>query len=392
MKDILDKVNSIKDWVIDIRRDLHTTPEIGMKEFVTNSKIRKYLDEINIDYKLSPYNTSIVASIFIDKDLPTIALRADMDALPILEQNEVSYKSQNPGNMHACGHDAHTAILLGTCKVLYDMKDLLICNIKFFFQPAEETVGGAKFMIEEGCMDNPKVDYVLGLHVSPLVDMGCIEVKYDSMNASTDTLSISIKGKDGHGAYPHLGVDAILCTSHVITALQSIVSRNINPVDSVVISIGHISGGTQGNIICDEVKLIGTLRTLNSDTRIYAKKRINEIISNTCKSFDCDYDIDIEEGYPSLVNDSFVVDIIKENGKILLGDNNVKIKEHSSLGAEDFSFFLEHSKGAFFNLGCRNEDKNIIYPLHTSKFDIDENCLTVGILLHIMNVISLSSI
>ena len=201
-----------------------------------------------------------------------------------------------------------------------------------------------------------------------------------------------VEGKQGHGAYPHQGVDAIVAAGHVICALQSIVSRNIDPVDSVVLSLGVINGGIKENVICPKVTLGGTLRTLNPDTRRYTKERIKEIVDFTCKGLGAKGNVDIEEGYAPLVNDNFVVDIVKENATNLLGKDNVVFRKHPSLGAEDFSFFLEHSKGAFYHLGCRNQEKNILSPLHTADFDIDEDCLEIGVMLHVLNTLSFAKL
>ena len=387
MNSLTSKIKNLKSWLIDVRRDLHKTPELGLEEFLTKEKIIKYLEEIGIDYTTYPNHTGVMA--YINKNAKnTVAIRADIDALPIVETNNKSYKSIHSGKMHACGHDAHTAILLGSCKVLYDMRDELDVNVKFLFQPAEETVGGAKLLIKDGCMENPKVDYTIGLHVMPHINTGMVELQYGSMNASTDTVSITIEGKQGHGAYPHQGVDAIVAAGHVICALQSIVSRNIDPVDSVVLSLGVINE----NVICPKVTLGGTLRTLNPDTRRYTKERIKEIVDFTCKGLGAKGSVDIEEGYAPLVNDNFVVDIVKENAINLLGKDNVVFRKHPSLGAEDFSFFLEHSKGAFYHLGCRNEEKNILSPLHTADFDIDEDCLEIGVMLHVLNTLSFAKL
>ena len=390
MNSLTSKIKNLKSWLIDVRRDLHKTPELGLEEFLTKEKIIKYLEEIGIDYTTYPNHTGVMA--YINKNAKnTVAIRADIDALPIVETNNKSYKSIHSGKMHACGHDAHTAILLGSCKVLYDMRDELDVNVKFLFQPAEETVGGAKLLIKDGCMENPKVDYTIGLHVMPHINTGMVELQYGSMNASTDTVSITIEGKQGHGAYPHQGVDAIVAAGHVICALQSIVSRNIDPVDSVVF-LGVINGGIKENVICPKVTLGGTLRTLNPDTRRYTKERIKEIVDFTCKGLGAKGSVDIEEGYAPLVNDNFVVDIVKENAINLLGKDNVVFRKHPSLGAEDFSFFLEHSKGAFYHLGCRNEEKNILSPLHTADFDIDEDCLEIGVMLHVLNTLSFAKL
>lgn len=392
MNNILDESINIKDWLISVRRDLHSTPELGLEEFITKDKIIKYLKEINIDYKTFENHTGIVAYINTPNATKTIAIRADIDALPITELNDLNYKSLFNGKMHACGHDAHTAILLGTCKLLNKMKDKLSVNLKFFFQPAEETVGGAKLLIKDNCMKNPNVDYMLGLHVQPYLESGQVEIQYGTMNASTDTINITVKGKQGHGAYPHLGIDAIVVASNIITNLQTIVSRNIDPTDSIVLSLGTINGGTKANIICNEVKINGTLRTLNPKTRIFAKSRIEDIVKYTCMAYNADGFVEIEEGYSPLVNDNSVVDIVKNSAVNLFGKDNVFIREKASLGAEDFSFFLENSKGAFYHLGCGNKSKNITSGLHTANFNIDENCLALGVALHIKNIFNLSNI
>lgn len=392
MNNILDESINIKDWLISVRRDLHSTPELGLEEFITKDKIIKYLKEINIDYKTFENHTGIVAYINIPNATKTIAIRADIDALPITELNDLDYKSLFNGKMHACGHDAHTAILLGTCKLLNKMKDKLNVNLKFFFQPAEETVGGAKLLIKDNCMKNPNVDYMLGLHVQPYLESGQVEIQYGTMNASTDTINITVKGKQGHGAYPHLGIDAIVVASNIITNLQTIVSRNIDPTDSIVLSLGTINGGTKANIICNEVKINGTLRTLKQKTRIFAKSRIEDIVKYTCMAYNADGFVEIEEGYSPLVNDNSVVDIVKNSAVNLFGNDNVFIREKASLGAEDFSFFLENSKGAFYHLGCGNKSKNITSGLHTANFNIDENCLALGVALHIKNIFNLSNI
>lgn len=387
---MLEKINEINDWLISVRRDLHQTPEIGLLEFKTKEKIIKYLDEIGIKYKTFKNHTGIMAYIISDNAKKTIAIRADIDALPINEENEKPYKSKISGFMHACGHDAHTAILLGTCKVLNDLKEYLNVNVKFLFQPAEETVGGAKLLIKDLCLENPKVDYILGLHVNPNIDTGYIELKYDTMNASSDSITINIKGKKSHGAYPHQGIDAILTSAHVITSLQSLVSRNISPTDSVVLSLGMINGGIKENITCDNVVIKGTLRTLNESTRKFSKRKITHIVKNISNSFGCEGEVYFEEGYDVLVNDNDIVDIIKENLEKNIGKEKIITKKEPSLGVEDFSFFLKHSKGAFYHIGCKNEAKNIIYPLHSEKFDIDEDCLKFGVLVHILNILCLS--
>ncbi|WDV44959.1 M20 family metallopeptidase [Clostridiaceae bacterium M8S5] len=386
--DLKKAVNSIYNELVDIRRDFHMHPELSTKEFRTRDKICEYLTKWGIEHEVIA-TTGVVGIIRGKESGNTVALRADIDALPIKEENNVLYKSKYEGIMHACGHDAHATILLGVAKLLKQMEDSIKGNVKLFFQPAEESTGGALPMINEGCMDNPKVDYVLGLHVMPNLDAGKVELKYGKLNASTDSVNITIKGKSGHGAYPEQGIDAIMIAGHVLVGLQSIVSRNISPLNSVALSIGTIQGGTRGNVISDEVTMIGTLRTLDSETRQYTKDRIKGIVENISASFGGSGEAQILDGYEPLVNDSDVVNIIKNTSESLLGRENIVFKETPSLGGEDFSYFSNRTKGGFFHLGCGNSKKHINNSLHNSSFDIDEECLKVGVRLQIANTLAL---
>lgn len=388
--DIIKRVDELFNELVAIRRDFHKYPELSENEFRTQEKIRQYLNEWGIEnYNIA--RTGIVGIIRGKVTGNTVAVRGDMDALPIDEKNNVPYCSVNTGVMHACGHDAHITILLGLAKIIKELADTEgICgNVKLFFQPAEETIGGAERMVSEGCMSNPKVDYVLGLHAMPNIETGKVELKYGKLNASTDLIKITLKGKSSHGAYPDLGIDAIVIAGHVITALQSIVSRNISPLKSVVISLGKISGGVKENIIADEVKISGTLRTLDNETRKFTKDRIKSIVENTAEAYGGKGCVEFVESYKALINNDEVVNVIKYNSEKLLGKENVVYKEFPSLGAEDFSYFLDGAKGAFFNLGCGNSLKRITSPIHTENFDIDEECLKIGVRLQIENVLSL---
>ena len=387
MLNIKDICTEIEKWIIDARRDIHKTPELGLEEFVTKEKIIKYLDEIGIDYKIYDDHTGVTAYIDSGKE-KTVAIRADIDALPITEDLNLSYSSTNSGKMHACGHDAHTAILLGTCKILHNLRHELNVNVKFFFQPAEETVGGAQLMIKDGCMDNPKVDCIFGLHVDPRLDTGFLELKYNTLNASTDTIDITVTGEKCHAAYPHLGTDAIVIAANVITSLQTISSRNVDPLDSVALSMGIINGGIKENILCDKVNIRGTLRTLNEDVRCLTKKRIIEIAQLSSKSLGGNACINIEKGYPVLKNTNKIIDYVKKNATELFEHDRIIIRESGCLGAEDFSYYLERCDGAFYHIGCKNTDKNIGSPLHSSTFNIDEDCLKYGVMIHVKNVLS----
>ncbi|WP_438315775.1 M20 metallopeptidase family protein [Sporosarcina sp. FA9] len=384
--ELLTKAAGIKPWLVEIRRDLHRHPELGMEEYRTRDKIIEYLTEMGIPFERDIAHTGVVGFIEGGIEGKTIALRADIDALPITEMNEVDYKSQNVGKMHACGHDAHTTVLLGAAKLLNDNKENLKGNVKLFFQPAEETVGGAKPMIEAGVMENPKVEAVFGLHIAPDIPVGEIGVKYDQMNAASNSLSITIKGDSAHGATPHNGTDAILIAAKVISALQTIVSRNVDPRDSAVISIGVIQGGTAANIIADTVTLTGTVRTLHPDVRSYVLKRIEEVVSHTTQAMGGTFTLTIKDGYNVLINDNSMVDIVKQSAIELIGEENVHQLQLPSLGVEDFAFFAEAAPSAFYRLGGRNEERGIVHGLHTNQFDIDEDCLPLGAALQALTV------
>lgn len=389
--DINKRIDEIYDELVEIRRDFHKNPELSQKELRTQGKIREYLNNWGIENYVSA-ETGVLGIIRGKKPGKTVGIRGDIDALPIEEKSQAPYCSRNPGVMHACGHDAHTTIVLGLAKIIKEMADSeesIKGNVKLFFQPAEETIGGAERMVREGCMENPKVDYVLGLHVMPYLDAGQVELKYGKLNASTDTINITLKGKACHGAYPDKGVDAIVMAGNVITALQTIVSRNTSPLNSVVISLGKISGGVKDNVIADEVKITGTLRALDDETRAFTKDRISAIVTNVASAFGGQGKVVFNEGYQALINDDQVVDVIRENAERLLGKENVVFKEFPSLGAEDFSYFIDAAKGAFFHLGCGKEEGGIRSPIHTECFDLDEECLKVGVKLQLENVLSL---
>lgn len=389
--DIQNRISEIYEEIVDVRRDFHKNPELSQQEFRTQKKIEEYLNLWGIE-NFRCAETGVVGIIRGRQAGTTVGLRGDIDALPINEKSNASYCSINPGAMHACGHDAHTSILLGVGKIMKEVADSdeSFCgNVKLFFQPAEETIGGGKRMVEEGCMINPDVDYMLGLHVMPYIDAGKVELKYGKLNASTDTIKIKINGKSAHGAYPDKGTDAIVIAGNIITSLQTIVSRNISPLNSVVISLGKISGGVKDNVISDEVEMSGTLRALDDDTRNFVKKRIEDMVTNTAAAYGGTAYVNFSEGYQALINNDEVVDVIKENAEKVLGKENIVFKEFPSLGAEDFSYFSDVAKGAFFHLGCGDSKNGIDSPIHTECFDIDEKCLKIGIQLQVENILTL---
>ena len=378
-------VEAEKDWIISLRRKLHRIPEDGFQEFKTQRVIMETLEEIGIPYTTE--RTWVIGLIEGAQPGETVALRADMDALPMVEPEGCPFRSEHEGMMHACGHDAHVAMALGAAKVLYGLREHICGNVKLLFQPAEETEGGAEPMVKAGAMENPHVDRVYGLHMMPTLPVGKIETRMGTLNASTDTVKITVRGKAGHGAYPDLGTDAIVCAAQVITALQTVVARNVSPLQSAVLTIGVIEGGTAQNIICDEVRMRGTLRTANADLRAKMKELIAAIAKNIAIGMGCEAEVDVIPGYAALVNDDNEVSRIKRVAGRLFGEENVVEKAAPSMGGEDFSFFSDCAPGAFFHVGCVNPEWMPAPPLHSRDFRIDEDCLTIGTLMHVALVL-----
>ena len=378
-------VEAQKDWMVDIRRRLHRIPERGFAEVKTQRVIMETLNALGIPYTTE--RTWVVG--VIEGGLPgeVVALRADMDALPLEEPEGLPFRSEHPGMMHACGHDAHMTMVLGAAKVLMGMRDRLPGTVKLLFQPAEETDGGAEPMVQRGVMENPHVDRVYGLHVQPYLPVGVIETRAGTLNASTDDVELTILGRSSHGAYPESGADAIVCAAQVITSLQTLVSRNVSPLASAVLSLGMISGGTAGNIICDRVTLRGTLRTANGEIRAMMKRRIEEVASGVAAAMGCTAEVRITSGYAALVNDEAEAGRVMRVGARLLGERNVLRKAAPSMGGEDFSFFCESVPGAFFHLGCVKKEDMPAPLLHSRDFHLDEDCLTVGAMMHVALVL-----
>lgn len=386
--DIKNRVDELFDSLVDIRRDFHMNPELSTKEFRTGDKICEYLDAWHIEYERGIADTGIVG-IIRGKSGKTIGIRADIDALPIEESVDLDFKSKNQGVMHACGHDAHTTILLGTAKILKEMENELTGHVKLFFQPAEEAVGGADRMIKAGCLENPKVDHTIGLHVMPNIPVGSVELKYGKLNGNSGSVKIIVKGKKGHAAYPDTAVDAIVLASSVVNNLQTLVSRSVSPLNSVVLTFGKINGGTKGNIITDKVELVGTLRALDTPSRIFAKDKIKQITEQTCKALGGEAEIIFKDGYVALINDDKVVKHVHDVALETLGADKILMKEFPSMGGEDFSYFAEQVPSAFYHLGCMNEDKHMDFPLHSGNFQLDEECLRVGVLMQVKTTLSL---
>ncbi len=375
--DFLKMANDIKQETINIRRDFHMHPELGYEEHRTSEKIKEFLKIEGIEY--TEVAGTGICGIIRGNGNKTIGIRGDIDALPLEDRKECDYSSTVNGKMHACGHDAHTAILLGVAKILNSIKSKLNGNIKLFFEPAEETTGGAKVMIEQGILENPKVDNIIGLHVDENIQVGSIGIKKGVVNAASNPFTIKIKGKGAHGARPHTGIDPVVMASSVVLALQNIVSREIDPTDAAVLTIGSIHGGTAQNIIPEEVIISGIIRTMTTENRIYVKKRLVQVVEGIVHSMRGECEIEIEESYPCLYNDDNMLETVLTSAQSIIGKENVKMLQSPSMGVESFAYFSMEKPSAFYYLGCRNEEKGIINPAHGSLFDIDEDCLPIGV-------------
>lgn len=385
-ENILQNIEKNNQWFINTRRELHKIPELDFELPKTVTYVTSLLDEMGLTYKTGVGKSGIVVDIEgKNKDI-TIALRADMDALPILECGNKEYSSTISGHMHACGHDVHTAILLGVAKTISENRDSLPCNVRLLFQPAEETTGGALPMIEDGCLEG--VDAIFGLHVDPTIECGVIGIKYGAYCASSTDVIIEVEGKSCHGAYPSQGIDAIVATCGIVTNLQSVISRNIDSRDSAVLSFGKIIGGEKENIVAQNVRVSGTLRTLSPEIKNKVKERVKEMVEFTAKGYGATGKVTYRDSYTALINHEEYIDIVKENGKKLLGDSGIYVKTLANMGVEDFAYFVEKVPGAFFNLGVGNKKKGITAPLHNDKFDIDEDSLKIGVALQIFNILS----
>ena len=375
---VKEKIADMKDWLIETRRTLHMNPELGFEEVETSRLIAKYLEKFGLQVKTGMAKTGVIGLLKGGKPGKTVAIRADMDALPMEEANQVPYRSKVKGKMHACGHDAHVTILLGVARLFSSMGNQVQGNIKWVFQPAEEGGGGGRVLTEEGVLENPKVDAIFGAHLFPDLKIGRVGIHEKEGLAATDRFVIKMIGSGAHGAYPHLSRDPIVAVGHLIAQINTIVSRNISPLDSAVITIGKVSGGTAFNIIPDEAEILGTVRSLTQKVRGELKSRMEQVTQGVAKSFGLDSHFDFQYGYPALVNDPEMSHLVATACTKGIGKENVEFIR-PSMGGEDFAYYLEKVPGSFFRLGCRNEAKGIVNPFHSSRFDIDEDVLPFGV-------------
>jgi hippurate hydrolase len=375
---IQEKAKNYSEKFIQKRRYLHAHPELSYQEFETSKFVQKELQEMGIAFETIA--TTGVLGIIKGKnpDSRVIALRADMDALQITEENDVSYSSQNVGVMHACGHDVHTTILLGAAQILNELKSEWEGTIKLLFQPGEEkNPGGASYMIRDGALENPKPSGIIALHVHPGLDYGKLSFRKGRVMASADEIYMTIRGKGGHAAAPHLTTDTILIASQLIVSLQQIISRNNNPLSPSVLSICSIQGGHTTNVIPTEVKLKGTFRAMDESWRFKAHDLIRKQAMGLVESMGGELDLLIDVGYPTVDNDPVFTEKNWELANVFLGKENVSETE-VRMGAEDFGYYTQKIPGSFFRLGVRNEEKGIVNNVHTPKFDIDERAIEIG--------------
>ena len=380
---VLSLAEELKDEVIEWRRYIHMYPELSGREFNTAEFVAERLREFGVDEVIENFagSTAVVGLIRGKKDGPTVALRADMDALPTEEKTGKPYASKIKGVMHSCGHDAHTAMLLGAAKLLCQMRDRIHGSVKLIFQPCEERhdCKGAKWLVENGVLENPKVSAIFALHVFPELPSGVVGTKPGPFLASSDVFRVRIKGKSTHASRPHQGIDPVVISAQAVNTLHHIVSRYVDPLEPAVLTIGKIEGGFAENVIPDEVRFEGTIRTLNHEVRERIPKLMEKALWGITTAYGGAYEFEFEEGTPPLINDEkttlFAIGKMRE----LLGEDRVVLLERPTMGGEDFSVYLQHVPGTFIRLGIRNEEKGIVYPLHNSRFDVDEDALPVGV-------------
>lgn len=378
LKAIKDLAVGIHNDVVALRRHLHTHPELSFQEYETSAFVKKQLDAMGVTWK-SVADTGVLATI--TGKLPSVevvALRADMDALPIQEMNKVPYASQNANVMHACGHDFHTSSLLGTARILSQLVDRFGGTVKFFFQPGEEVLpGGATHMIRDGVLENPRVAAVIGQHAMPHIEAGKIGIRKGKTMASMDSIFVRVIGKGGHGAQPHANIDPVVIAAHIILALQQIVSRMANPGDPTVLSFGKVIANGAINIIPDEVTLEGTFRAMNESWRDEAHRRMTSMAVQIAESMGAKCEFSIQRGYPFLINEEKLTGQVRAFATDYLGAENVT-EEDLWMAAEDFAYYSQVADSCFYFCGVGSREKGIQSSLHTSTFDIDENVLAVS--------------
>ncbi len=378
IENLKSEADQLKDQLIAWRRDFHRHPELGFQEFRTSGVVATHLSSLGMEVQTGVGTTGVVGVLEGARSGPVVMLRFDMDALPIQEASQTDYVSQAPGVMHACGHDAHTAIGMGLAQLLAKHRGEIAGTIKFVFQPGEEGCGGALAMLADGVLENPKPDVAFGLHVWNDLPLGLVAAGHGGVMAAADIFTIQVQGKGGHGAQPQLCVDAVLIASQIVVALQSIVARNVNPRQTAVVTVGSIHAGTAFNIIADAAELKGTLRTFDAVVRDQIMRRLTDVVEQTARSLGGSAAIEIKAISPATVNDERVAQLVRETAIEVLGSEHVTADQFT-MTAEDMSEFLGRVPGCFFFIGSANEAKGLNAPHHNPRFDIDENVLPLGV-------------
>ncbi|HKU67195.1 MAG TPA: M20 family metallopeptidase [Candidatus Baltobacteraceae bacterium] len=368
--------DQVRERVVELRRTIHRHPELGFEELQTQALVERELDSLGVEHRRVA-KTGVVGIVRGAKPGRVVGLRADMDALPITEKSGEPFSSEVAGKMHACGHDAHTAMLLGAARVLQGMRGDLHGTIVLLFQPAEEGPGGAEPMIEEGALDDPKVEAVAMLHVDHRLNAGTIGVTPGPVNASADEFYITVQGRGGHGAYPHTAADAIPAAAAMVSALQTIASRETDPLKSVVVTVGTISGGYRNNVIADEVKMSGTLRAHDPEIRNALESRVRRILDGVAAAYGVNVQVQVNYGYPPVVNN---VTLAENFSRYMKTHSKLDVHRPApTMGAEDFAYFAQRVPGVHIRLGIRNEKTGAVHSGHSPEFRIDEAALPVGV-------------
>ncbi|MEM7770813.1 MAG: M20 family metallopeptidase [Cyanobacteria bacterium P01_A01_bin.37] len=372
-------IQTLQPRLVEWRRRIHQYPELAFRETLTAEFVSQKLTEWGIEHETNVAKTGIVAVIRGTQSSPVLAIRADMDALPIQELNDVPYRSCHDGVMHACGHDGHTAIALGTAYYLSQHSDTIPGIIKIIFQPAEEGPGGAKPMIDAGVLKNPDVDAIIGLHLWNNLPLGTVGVRSGALMAAVELFDCVIQGRGGHGAMPHQTIDAILVGSQVVNALQTIVARNVDPIKAGVVTVGTFHAGHAHNVIANEVELSGTVRYFDPVFDGFFRRRVEEIIAGVCHSQGATYTLDYWQLYPATINDASMADLVRSVAETVVETPAGIVPECQTMGGEDMSFFLQEVPGCYFFLGSANAQKDLAYPHHHPRFDFDETALGMGV-------------
>ncbi len=385
--DFLREARGIQQELLEIRRRLHAHPETGNQEFFTSRLIQEFLRENGIEVE-TMLETAVVGTLRGALPGRTVAFRSDMDALPVQELTGLPYASCQEGKMHACGHDVHMAALLGAAKLLARHRDQLRGNVKFFFEPDEEAWGGARRMMEAGCMENPHVDAVFGAHVDPNLPVGKVAVKYGNFYATSDIFTAVIHGVSSHGAEPHNGIDPVVVGAQVVLALQTIPSRRMPPAEPCVLTIGEFHCGNRFSIISADAKLVGQYRVFGTKNREKINRLVPEIIRGVAEANGASVDIDIAYGYSGIVNHDGATDLAAEAVKEVLGEEGLVVYREPTMLTEDFGYFIENTPGSFYHIGVRNPEIGAVHPLHSGKFLVDEAAVAMAAAVHAQVAVS----